>query len=417
MNELNNMLRNPVYWDKTLEKICNKPRITKKQVEELKIIRENQIDNIIDEIYSGTYVWQIPVKKKIHKPGTNRHRVVYIYSIKDRLVLGVLYRVFQEYFKDRISKHCFSYKTGENTGNAVNYLRDKLQFISSSQHFYGCKIDIHAYFNSVQKSRISSMIKELFDGGIAETLNNLFMTDRVLENDSEIEEFKQLIPGSQISSFFANYCLVPVDEYFDKQDCVYVRYSDDIIIVQDNKNKLDEQVKVLLNKISLYGLQVNPDKFTYFNPGEQIEFLGLQLNGSTIDIQNHAKLKIKNRIKHYCRVQRKKIELKQSTFDVEARKIIRLLNQKNFKCSIDKEQTFGWCGYAFPRINTIKSLTEIDFFTRDQIRALKTGKHNKNNVNKVQDDEILDLGWVSLVDLYKLYKSDYDYYLEIVELL
>ena len=65
----------------------------------------------------------------------------------------------------------------------------------------------------------------------------------------------------------------------------------------------------------------------------------------------------------------------------------------------------------------IDSLREIDFYMRDTLRAMKTGKHNKANVNAIDDEEFKELGWVSLVDMFYLYKKDIDYYMEIVELM
>lgn len=62
-------------------------------------------------------------------------------------------------------------------------------------------------------------------------------------------------------------------------------------------------------------------------------------------------------------------------------------------------------------------MIEIDFYIRDSLRALKTGKHNKANIRAISDSELIEVGWVSLVDLYKLYKADRDYYLEVIELI
>jgi hypothetical protein len=94
-----------------------------------------------------------------------------------------------------------------------------------------------------------------------------------------------------------------------------------------------------------------------------------------------------------------------------------LLNRKNFKCYIDNEATFGWCAYAFPRITTTETLKELDLYTKERLRALKTGKNNKANYRKMTEEEFHDIGWVSLVQLYYLFKKDFDYYCEVIELL
>ena len=85
-------------------------------------------------------------------------------------------------------------------------------------------------------------------------------------------------------------------------------------------------------------------------------------------------------------------------------------------CIINSMETFGWCHYAFRYITTIDSLIEIDFYFKDTLRAMKTGKHNKANFKAMSEQEFKDLGYLSLVEMYKLYKKDFDYYMEIVEL-
>ena len=47
---------------------------------------------------------------------------------------------------------------------------------------------------------------------------------------------------------------------------------------------------------------------------------------------------------------------------------------------------------------------------------MKTGRHNKANFKAISDEEFKELGWLSLVELYKLYKTDRDYFMEIIEL-
>ena len=85
-------------------------------------------------------------------------------------------------------------------------------------------------------------------------------------------------------------------------------------------------------------------------------------------------------------------------------------------CIVDNQSTFGWCSYSFSRITTVDSLREIDLYFKDTLRAMKTGKHNKANYKAISEEEFKELGWISLVELYYLYKSDYDYFMEIAEL-
>jgi hypothetical protein len=377
-------------------------------------LKEIYKKDIINEIMSGGYNWGIPRKIEIAKHESKKKRTVYMYNTKDRYILGVMYRAISHYYKDIISDNCFSYKKDTNTSDAIRYIKDN----RLKEYKYGVKIDIHAYFNSVSVERVTEIINELFSGGLRITLENLLLNNTVEWQGKEIQEWKSLIPGCAFGSFLANICLKPCDDYFTDKDCIYARYSDDIIILAESEDKLRNYLDNIIDIISKYGLTINKEKYTWFKPGDAVDYLGLKLkDDNTIDVSDHAKQKIKKQIHRWCRKARMEIERDNKSFEYVARKVIHRLNNKNFKCYINNSASYGWCHYSFRYITTIQSLIEMDFYTRDSLRALKTGRHNKNNVKALNDEDFKKLGWVSLVDLYNLYKEDFDYYCEIIELL
>ena len=413
-NILKEMLLKPEFWDATYNKMIQKQGISQDDKDKIWKIKEIYKYDIVDEIINGTYEWSIPEKREIAKAGTKKKRVVYIYNIEDRYILGALYRALSFIHRDKMSESCFSYKTGTNTSDAIRFIRDN----KTEEYKYGVKVDIHAYFNSVSRERVIEMINELFTDGLKTTLEKLLLDDRIYVKGVENNEWKSLIPGCALGSFFANYCLKPLDDYFEDKNVIYARYSDDIIVLAKDKVELEKYLEIIKEHINKYDLTINPDKYTWFEPGDNVEYLGLKLRGDgKIDISDHAKQKIKKQIHRWCRKGRMEIEREGTPFEKVAKRIIRQLNNKNMFCIIGNESTFGWCHYAFRYINTIESLIEIDFYTRDTLRAMKTGKHNKANYKAISDDEFKSLGWVSLVDMYKLYKEDFDYYIEIVEIM
>lgn len=406
------------YWDITFDKMTDRPGVSDEDMSNLWAIKEAYRYDIINKLMSGEYEWELPRRVEIAKSGSSNKRVVYVYSLKERYILGVLYRAISNYFSDRIGFSCFSYKRGVGTCHAMQYIKDNM----TEEFMYGLKVDIHAYFNSVNKDRVVSIINELFTGGFKVTMEKLLLTDKVIWRGKEFEEYKALIPGCALGSFLANYCLIECDKFFEEQvqlgNCIYARYSDDIIILAKSKEALNEYSELINEHIKLYGLEINPEKYTWFEPGDSVEYLGLKLFGNgQIDISDHAKQKIKKQIHRWCKKGRVEIERDNKPFDEVARKIIKRLNNKNFKCFINHDTSFGWCAYAFNKITTEQSLREIDIYTRDSLRALKTGRHNKNNRWALSDKQLEDLGWVSIVDLYRLYKRNFDYYCEVIELL
>lgn len=266
------------------------------------------------------------------------------------------------------------------------------------------------------------MIDELFideqHSGIKKTIENLLLTDLCTYHNEVIQEYKGVIPGTPIASFFANYCLRECDHYFDEKGSIYARYSDDIIIIETSEAEVNKDIDILNGFISRYGLEINPDKYQYFTPGDSITFLGIKLEpDGTLDMSDHSKQKIKKQIHRWCRKGRKEIEMHNADFMAIAKQINRRYNYKNFKCYIEKEAQFGWCHYMFRYITTDKSLKELDLYFKDTLRAMKTGKHNKANYKALTDVDFREMGWISLVQLYHLYKKDFDYYCEVIDLI
>ena len=377
--------------------------------------------------------------------------------MQDRFVLGVLYRVFSYCYNDELSAACFSYRKDIGTIDALHYIkeqRDKTSEITqdNSEDYIGLKLDIHAYFNSVGKEKLHQDVDELFDRqqsikgvgsevdidrniklqGIKTSIELMLFNDTVNYNRQLIQEYKSLVPGSPFGSFLANWVLRELDLCFI--DKTYARYSDDIIIIENSKDKIDKDLEIILKYIGDIGLTINPEKYQWFNCNDDIEFLGLKLCSSgDIDISDHAKHKIKKQIhrwtskgrveiekqtkennKNTSRLDKKDIESKE--FRRVAIKILRRINNKNFFCAVGSSNQFGWGLYSYPKITTTKTLYELDMYTKECIRSMRTGKHNRSNINAVSDDELKSMGYLSLVQMFNLYNTDRDYFNEVLEI-
>lgn len=63
------------------------------------------------------------------------------------------------------------------------------------------------------------------------------------------------------------------------------------------------------------------------------------------------------------------------------------------------------------------TLRELDFGLKDRIRQLITGKNNASNIKKVPNEKLVELGYVSLCDMYIKFKTDFDMYCDTVDLI
>ena len=402
-----------INWEETYNKLMNKAYISKEDKEEITKLNMLYKEQIVEQLISGEYEWSIPEKIEIAKQGSKKKRIVYKYNTTDRYILGVLYRAISRVYNNQFSNLCFSYKKGQSTSSAIWAIKE-----NKLSNEIGVKVDIHSYFNSVSRERVTELINEWFPGGLNKSIKKLMLDDKVYFHGQLINEWKSLVPGCALGSFFANACLKEVDEHFENLNITYARYSDDIILFDKTEEDVQRHLDYIIKSIGEYGLTMNPDKYTFFKENEAVEYLGLRIReDGKIDIANHAKQKIKKQVHRWCRKERVEIEKGNTTFEKAARGILRRFNYKNMICSLTGDNTFGWCGYSFKYITTTDSLKEIDLYVKDCIRALKTGKHNKANYKAVSEEEFNSLGFTSLVTMYHTYKYDKDYYYELIDLL
>lgn len=415
MYDIDKELFKEEYWNKVEERFTSKLGLSLKELSEVKGYCTVERDTIIADILNDNFHWGIPKKASLDKVGTNKKRIVYIFSLKERVVSGVLYQILSNYFANRISKYCFSYKKGVSTIQAVRHLRK-----DDIGNTYGIKLDISSYFNSVSKERIDNMLSEIFNGiedsCISKVVRELYNINRIEEKGIIKEEFMSLIPGTAISSFFANYCLREVDMYFEARGIAYARYSDDIIILGKSEEELKGYVKYIKDKLSEYGLIINENKYEYFKPHDSIEFLGLSFTDKEIDIHKKSFIILKKRIKKICKEGRKRIERGVPCEDA-VRSVIKRFNYSVYKCYVEDKSKYGWAYYAFRYVNTDKTIRQIDYYLRDRLRWLYTGKNNSANIKKLPLEKLEEMGYVKMTMMYNLFKMDFDVYMDKVALL
>lgn len=422
MSSLVGLLKEQKYWDLTLERMLRKENLTTEQRMDAMIINDTNIRNsIINKIENKEYNWSTARKIAINKMGTKRKRIVYMYSMEDRFLLGVLYRVFSDFYSKELSKNCFSYKRGVKTVDAIHYIKNEIENNISLENSYGVKLDIHAYFNSVNIESLRKVINEISNNEecIKSLLESLYFNDEAIYKNEVINEYKSLIPGTAFSSFLANYILKDIDnEIVGSGDCVYARYSDDIIMISSSKEKLVKNLDLISHRLKELGLTINEDKYRWFEPGEEIDFLGLRISSKgDIDISEVSFKKAKTKIKHQCDYGKRLIHRLGKDPDKVAKDIIGRYNYRVYKCFIQDASKFGWAYYAFRYINTIETIRQLDFYFKDRLRQMITNKNNSANIKKVSDERLKKLGYVSIVEMFIKFKTDFDYYCDAVDLI
>lgn len=350
--------------------------------------------NISSRAVCDDFAFSVPEKKEINKMGSDKKRIVYCFSDDENMLLKFLaYRLYQ--YDGDIPDNCYSFRV--NTGARKAFL--KMAEAPDIQHLYGFKSDISNYFNSIDTAILMPILEETVknDENLLRLLRSLLTDDRAMYRGETVRENRGVMAGTPTSPFFANLYLKEMDEYFAKQNVLYARYSDDILIF-GSKDEIENHIAAYHSFLNKYRLTSNPKKEKCFAPGDKWSFLGFDYDKGTIDISEVSVRKLKDKIRRAAKSIRRWMLKNNASSERALTAFNRKFNRKFYMSDLGRE--LCWCRWYFPLINTPESLREIDRYMQDWQRYIVTGKHNKANYRKVPYSMLTDCGYRPLVSAY-----------------
>lgn len=337
----------------------------------------------------------LPAKSVLSKVGSDKKRIVYTYPEPENTVLKLMTWILLRQYDGLFSDGLYSFRPGVTAKDAVRRLRRVEGLYAMS----GYKADIHDYFNSIPVERLLPMLEAVLggDGELFSFLASLLREPSVLDRGRIVREKKGIMAGTPLSAFYANLFLIELDRTFENSGCVFLRYSDDILLFAGTAEERDKHAEAVRSFLAGHGLSVNPAKERYIAPGEPFSFLGFSFDNGKIDVAPLSVRKMKQKMR------RKRDALarwkKRNGIDGEraARAFIRVFNRKLFDPPDDND--LSWSRWYFPAINTAESLHAIDLYAQDCIRFLVSGRHTKKRFD-VRYEDMKEMGCRSLVHAY-----------------
>lgn len=361
-------------------------------------------------------------------------RKIYVMTKPDRVCWNAIYQVLYHAFSHLIHDRCCSYKKGESTRKVIQKVTKEL---SSMPKYRGTKHDLTKYFDSVPITEIDKLFDELETlkpSSLWKVIREFYHDNRVLINGEMVEKFCSLKQGCAVSAFLSNLILKDVDEYMSKQPVIYYRYSDDCIILGEGM-KATKAAYDMQNLLVKKGLSFNDKKTEFINENRWVTFLGFKFRRTQVTVSKktleHIIHKIKSETIFKC---------KQLHRPLTKREVMKAIDNIQYYLFIGcPNHNAGMCGYLFGGVNDMSDITILDTFAKDCIRASLTNKcdiyglsasygehgivkggfdkngnyHAGKNVamNLIKTDRMVkDLGWYSLVHMYKQYHTGIDVY-------
>lgn len=263
---------------------------------------------------------------KSYKP--NPYRLFMIFEPKERLVMSQSVRdkivnhfvanfYLIPYLENKLIDANVATRKGKGTKHALDLVEkyiNEIRMKYKDNEIYVLKLDISKYFYNIDHSLLIDMLEhDIKDKDVINLIKIIINeTDKPYINDkinylnnkygTSIPLYKKgvgLSIGAMTSQFLAIYYLNDIDHYIKEAlGCPYfIRYMDDYLFFDINKNKLKEIKKIVEKKIINKKLKVNP-KSNIYKLSNGILFVGYRYVVKNNKIEMLYNKKTKKRIEN-----------------------------------------------------------------------------------------------------------------------
>jgi RNA-directed DNA polymerase len=326
--------------------------------------------------YKSSLISKGPDKKprKIAKP-----------TIRDRVVLRVLYEILNNLYHKELSKRTLH-----------SQIKKAIEVYLDKKYDHILKYDITEFFPSIDHDIITKVLnKRIKKKQLLCLINSLLKTPHDIDKaKGNTKANMGIAQGLAVSSTIANIYLISFDKVMEViQGIEYFRYVDDILIFCKAGDAEKIHTKIL-NELSLLKLSVHNEKCKDIPVNEAFDFLGYTFYDYNIAVRKSSVQKLLDGI---IRI----LALNKYKNGEYLEKTIFRINSRITGC-VKNGKRYGWLFY-FSQISNVKLLYAIDHNILKQVKRYGIDEKRIKSITKA---------WFCLLFQYKKlnYIPNYDNY-------
>ncbi|GHT44460.1 hypothetical protein AGMMS49965_20160 [Bacteroidia bacterium] len=218
-----------------------------------------------------------------------KERLICAANFPQRVLHHAIMNVCHPYFEQHLIDDTYATRIDKGIYKALDKAR-----LALKHYRYAGKLDFRKYFDSVSHAVLKAQLRRLFKDP-----HLLALFDKIIDS-YETTPGCGIPIGNLTSQYFANYYLSAMDHYAKEvlQIPVYIRYMDDILIFENDKTKLKEDI-AKLDELALNNLHLHFKPVVMTKSEQGISFLGYKLYPHKVLLNSRSKKRYKEKLNRY----------------------------------------------------------------------------------------------------------------------
>ena len=272
----------------------NKPAAGVDQVtyEQFDTNKREELKQLQIELQNHTYQ-ALPVRRVMIYKG-EKAREIALYAMRDKVVQQSVAAELNRIYEACFSECTYAYRSNRAALQAVEDIGKQIE---TKTYEFIVKADIAHFFDTINFSTLKRMLeKKILEEDVLKLIEENTRSVMLDDTGELIEKRCGIYQGSGISPILSNIYLLEFDHWLSGQDVFYVRYSDDMLLLGKNREKMLELLRQMRLHLEVLGLQLNDEKTVCVSAAEGVNFLGYHFSDTGKTIPARAEESLKERL-------------------------------------------------------------------------------------------------------------------------
>lgn len=253
---------------------------------------DEELKKLKRELETHTYE-TLPVRMvTIYK---EKAREIALYSMRDKVVQQSIAAELVSMYEKEFNSCVYSYREHRSALEAVETIDHA---IATGQYSDILKTDIRHFFDEIDWKHLCAILqRRIREEDVLDLIRqNCCGPCLDVQNGDVEDKAVGIYQGSGISPILSNIYLMEFDAWMQEQVECYVRYADDILILETDRNRMLKLLHEMDLHLQKLGLHRNEKKTVCASLEEGVDFLGYHFNSSGKSIPVKAEEGLQNRL-------------------------------------------------------------------------------------------------------------------------